>query len=367
MSTLNTPLQLSTVLKPKIWGREDLAPIYPAQEETDLPASRKTEISRGASKPGELIGEVWSNDDTSRFLNGPVAGLTLAEVSEKFGPALHGRAWEGARFPLLAKYIFTSDWLSVQVHPDDDYARVHDPGNVGKCEMWYIVQADPKAEILVAVKPGVTREALKSAFEKGTSKDLLIRHRPKAEEAVFLPPGTVHALGPGLVLFEVEQNSDLTYRLDDYGRPGLDGKPRPLHLSKGMDVIKEDLPPLCRLPRWEFQEVFGTRRYVAACRYFALEELFLRKKATFKSSPQRVEVYSVLQGEGRIENAAGWLGYRTGETWVIPPAAGAYRFAPLQTTRLLKYYVPNLVEDFRRPLAARNIAPEDIAKVVFDV
>ena len=204
MSTLNTPLQLSTVFKPKIWGREDLAPIYPAQEETDLPVSRKAEISRGASKPGELIGEVWSNDDTSRFLNGPVAGLTLAEVSEKYGPALHGRAWEGARFPLLAKYIFTSDWLSVQVHPDDDYARVHDPGNVGKCEMWYILQADPNAEILVAVKPGVTREALKSAFEKGTSKDLLIRHRPKADEAIFLPPGTVHALGPGLVLFDLE-------------------------------------------------------------------------------------------------------------------------------------------------------------------
>jgi mannose-6-phosphate isomerase len=268
---------------------------------------------------------------------------------------------------LLAKYIFTSDWLSVQVHPDDDYARVHDPGNVGKCEMWYILQADPNAEILVAVKPGVTREALKSAFEKGTSKDLLIRHRPKADEAIFLPPGTVHSLGPGLVLFEVEQNSDLTYRLDDYGRLGLDGKPRPLHLSKGMDVLKEDLPPQCRLPRWEFQEPFGTRRYVAACRYFALEEMFLRKKATFKSSSQRVEVYSVLQGEGRLENTAGWLGYRTGETWVIPPAAGAYRFAPLQTTRLLKYYVPNLVQDFRRPLAAHNIPPEDIAKVVFDV
>jgi mannose-6-phosphate isomerase len=367
MSTLNIPLQLSTVTKPKIWGREDLAPIYPAQGENDLPVARKEEISRGTIKPGELIGEVWANDDTSRFLNGPVAGLTLAEASEKYGAELHGRAWEGTRFPLLAKYIFTSDWLSVQVHPDDDYARVHDPGNVGKCEMWYILQVDPNAEILVGVKPGVTREVLKAAFEKGKSKDLLIRHRPKAGEAVFLPPGTVHALGPGLVLFEVEQNSDLTYRLDDFGRLGLDGKLRPLHLSKGMDVIKEDLPPRCRLPRWEFEEPFGTRRYIVACRYFAAEGILLRKKASFKSSPQRVEVYSILQGEGRVENAAGWLGYRTGETWVIPPAAGAYRFVPLQTTHLLKYYVPNLVQDFSRPLAAHNIPPEDIEKVVFDV
>ena len=367
MSTLNIPLQLSTAFKPKIWGREDLSPIYSAPEETDSPASRKAEISSGARKPGELIGEVWVTDDTSRFLNGPVAGLTLGEASEKYGPALHGRSWHGTRFPLLAKYVFTSDWLSVQVHPDDEYARVHDPGNVGKCEMWYILQADTNAEILLALKPGVTKEALKAAFENGTSKEFLRRHHPKAGEAIFVPPGTVHALGPGLVLFEVEQNSDLTYRLDDFGRVGLDGKPRPLHLAKGLDVIQEELLPRCHLPRWEFQEPFGTRRYIMACRYFAVEEMFLRKTATFKSSPQRVEVYSVLGGEGRVENTSGWLGYRTGETWIMPPAAGAYRFVPQEETRFLKFYVPNLLEDFRRPLAARHVPPEQVEKVVFDL
>jgi len=367
MSTLNTRLQLSTTFKPKIWGREDLSPISSAPGDTDLPVSKKAEISAGVRKPGELIGEVWCTDDTSRFLNGAVAGLTLAEASERYGPALNGRAWQGKRFPLLAKYIFTSDWLSVQVHPNDEYARIHDPGNVGKCEMWYILQAEDKAEILVGVKPGISREALQAAFGKGTSRHLLMRHYPKAEEAIFVPPGTVHALGPGLVLFEVEQNSDLTYRLDDFGRAGLDGKPRPLHLAKGMDVIRQDLPPHDGLPRWEFQEPFGTRRYVTACRYFALEEIFLRKMAAFKSSPQRVEVYSVLKGEGRVENSGGWLGYRTGETWIIPPAAGAYRFVPLEGTRFLKFYVPDLVQDFRRPLAAHNVPPEDIEKIVFDL
>ncbi len=367
MSTLNTPLQLSTAFKPKIWGREDLAPIYSAPGETHSPASRKAEVSGGVGKPGELIGEVWATDDTSGFLNGPVAGLTLDEVSEKYGPELHGPAWKGKRFPLLAKYIFTSDWLSVQVHPDDEYARLHDPGNVGKCEMWYILQADANAELLLAVKPGVTKEALRAAFENGTSKELLERHYPKAGEAIFVPPGTVHALGPGLVLFEVEQNSDLTYRLDDFGRVGLDGKPRPLHLAKGMDVIQEALPPRHCLPQWEFQEPFGTRRYIMACPYFAVEEVFLRKMATFKSSPERVEVYSVLKGEGRVENSAGWLGYRSGETWIIPPAAGAYRFVPQQGTRLLKFYVPDLVQDFRRPLAARKVPPEDVEQVVFEL
>src|SRR5208337_4646646 len=169
MSTLNIPLQLSTAFKPKIWGREDLSPIYSSPEETDSPASRKAEISSGARKPGELIGEVWVTDDTSRFLNGPVAGLTLSEASEKYGPELHGRAWKGRRFPLLAKYVFTSDWLSVQVHPDDDYARTHDPGNLGKCEMWYIIHADPGAQILLGLKAGATKEELKAAFGQGRS------------------------------------------------------------------------------------------------------------------------------------------------------------------------------------------------------
>lgn len=366
MSALNSPLQLATALKPKIWGRDDLSPLYPPPGEDDLPSSRKAKIAGGLSKPGELIGEVWATDDTSRFLNGPVAGLTLAEASAQYGPELHGQAWPGARFPLLAKYIFTSDWLSVQVHPDDDYARLHDPGSLGKCEMWYIIEAAAGAEYLLAAKSGVTKEALRAAFQKGASKDLLERHHPKQGEAVFVPPGTLHALGPGLVLFEVEQNSDLTYRLDDFGRLGLDGKPRPLHLAKGLEVLQEDLPPRCRLPRWEFEESFGARRYVMACRYFALEELLLRKIATFKSSPERVEVYSVLRGEGRVENASGWLGYRTGETWIIPPAAGSYRFVPQRGTRLLKFYVPSLVKDFRRPLAARNVPPEMVEKIVFD-
>jgi mannose-6-phosphate isomerase len=367
MSRLNTPLELSTAFKPKIWGREDLSPIYPTSGEADSPAARKAESSGGVSKPGERIGEVWLTDETSRFLNGPVAGLTLGEASEKYGPALNGQAWSGTRFPLLAKYIFTSEWLSVQVHPDDEYARVHDPGNVGKCEMWYILLAEANAELLLAVKPGVSKEALRAAFGKGTSKELLERHHAKAGEAVFIPPSTVHALGPGVVLFEVEQNSDLTYRLDDFGRVGLDGKPRPLHLAKGMDVIQEGLPPHCRLPVWEFQEPFGTRRYIMACRYFAVEEIFLRKMATFKSSPQRVEVYSILSGEGRVENTSGWLGYRTGETWIIPPAAGAYRFVPAPETRLLKFYVPDLVQDFRRPLAAHNVPPEQVERIVFDL
>lgn len=357
MSTLNGPIQLSNIYKPKIWGRRDLAPLFAMPQSRDGARGQFTQ---------ERIGEVWVTDDVSRLMNGPAAGMTLAEASEKFGPELHGKSWQGRRFPILAKYIFTSDWLSVQVHPDDAYAAVHDPGNVGKCEMWYFLGTDPEAAILLGLKPGVTKQHLLPAFRDGTSRELLQSFLPQQGETVYLPPGIVHALGPGLLLFEVEENSDLTYRLDDFGRPGLDGKPRPLHLQKGMDVIRPELPPLRDLPRIELRETYGTRRLVLACRFFALEDLSLRHLATFHSSPERVEVLSITEGSGRIENDAGWLGFRPGDTWLIPPAAGSYRIVPKGKTNLLKFYVPDLEKDFRDPLKRRGTAPEKIRQIVFD-
>jgi mannose-6-phosphate isomerase len=357
MPIFNSPVQLSHIFKPKIWGRRDLTPLFDAPESQD---------GAGGQPSSQRIGEVWVTDDVSCLLNGPAAGMTLAQASEKYGPELHGKSWPGRRFPLLAKYIFTSDWLSVQVHPDDAYAAVHDPGNVGKCEMWYFLKADPDAAILLGLKPGVTKEQLLPAFRDGTSREILQSFRPDPGEAVFLPPGTVHALGPGLVLFEVEENSDLTYRLDDFGRLGLDGKPRPLHLEKGLDVIRPEFAPLRDLPRLEFKEKYGTRRLILASRYFALEELSVRRTTTFRSSAERVEVLSVVQGDGRLENEAGWLPFRSSDTWLIPPAAGLYRLVPRLDTNLLKFYVPDLERDFREPLKRRGIPSEKIHQIVFE-
>lgn len=366
MSKLDIPLQLSPVFKPKIWGQRNLEPLFtrPVGPTGDSPSRRGHPDS--PIGPNDLIGEVWITDVGSRFLNGPCAGLTLKEASQKYGAELHGSAWQDKRFPLLAKYIYTNDWLSVQVHPDDDYARVHEPGNFGKCEMWYILKSDDGGEILLALKPGVSKERLRTALVNGTSRRLLQAFRPQPGEGIFVPPGTVHALGPGLVLFEVEQYSDLTYRLDDFGRVGLDGKPRPLHWEKGLDVTRVELPPYRDLPRLEFRELYGLRRFVAASRYFALEELTLVRIASFAGSLERVETLSILSGEGRVEIAAGWMAFRTGDTWVIPPGTSRYRLVPEERTRLLKFYVPDLDRDVRRQLAERGVSAERIARVVFD-
>ena len=366
MLKLDGPLQLSPVFKSKIWGHADLTPLFAHPQKPDAQSGGSTSRSRAEPSGDDLIGEVWITDDASRFLNGPLTGLTLREASEQYGQELHGKTWKGKRFPILAKYIFTSDWLSVQVHPDDDYAALHDPGNVGKCEMWYIVRAHRDAKILLGLKPGVTRESLRAAFEQGASKPLLHAFRPKPDEAIYVPPGTVHALGPGLVLFEAEQNSDLTYRLDDFGRSGLDGKPRPLHLDKGMDVIRPDMPMHRDLPYLRLREPFGSRRLVVASRHFAVEEFRLRKTGLFQGAPGRVEVFSVLAGPGRVETEAGWFGFRTGDTWVIPPACVPYRLVPRREARLLKFYVPDLERDFRQPLRTHGKRATQIKKIIFD-
>jgi mannose-6-phosphate isomerase len=356
MTKLDRPLQLSPVFKPKIWGRSDLSPIYEENTGPGVPP---------VGARDQLIGEAWVTDPESKFLTAPLAGRALAEVSAELGAQLHGSNWRGKHFPILAKFIFTSDWLSVQVHPDNAYAAAHDPGNVGKCEMWYIVRPERDAQLLVAARLGTSKEELLRAFREGTSKELLNSFRPSAGEALFIPPGLIHALGPGLVLFEVEQNSDLTYRLDDFGRKGLDGKPRPLHLDKGMDVIKVDLPPYNDLPRLEFRAPYGSRRFVLACPLFAVEEMGLEKTAVMSGNPKHVAILTVMMGEGRIDVSEGWYGFRPGDTWLIPPACAKFRMAPKTKARVLKYYVPDLEEDFRKPLEAHRVHAAEIARVVF--
>jgi mannose-6-phosphate isomerase len=363
MPELDIPLQLSPVFKPKIWGRRDLRPFFSRRL---IPKEPKSAPRTSSLLSDQLIGEVWITDDAARFLNGPVAGQTLAEAVKIYGSQLCGSHWSESHFPVLAKYIFTSDWLSVQVHPDDDYARAHEFGRPGKCEMWYILHADGEARVLLGLKPATSRERFKKACEKGRSSDLLLRFRPKAREAVFVPPGTVHSLGPGLVLFEVEQNSDLTYRLDDHGRLGMDGKPRPLHLQKGLEVIRPSLHGHRNLPRIELREPYGSRRFVLACSYFALEELTLKRLAGFQGCPERAEVISVVEGEGRVETASGWMGTRAGDAWLIPPAAFNYRWVPREKIRLLKFYRPDLERDFLQPLRSRRVSRAKIARIVFN-
>ncbi len=223
MNSLPHLIQFEPIYKEKIWG------------------GRKLETVFGRKIPNGPIGESWEvsvyGNDISRAKNAQISGETFTELITKFPKQILGSAFESDSFPLLIKLIDAKEKLSVQVHPDDSYAENYDPDSSGKKECWYVLEADPGAQIVV----GFQREISKSEFTELVSKnecELVLRNwNVKAGDVFLLNPGTIHAIGAGVVLLEVQQSSDSTYRVYDYGRLGDDGKPRALHLEKALAVL----------------------------------------------------------------------------------------------------------------------------------
>lgn len=196
----------------------------------------------GLNIPEGHIGEGWMIADhpngTTSVVNGELAGLGLDQVREQLGSEWFGKkgfSEVNGRFPLLIKLLDCNDDLSVQVHPTDDYEGLP-KGELGKTEMWYVLDAKPDAKIIYGLKEGVTREDLRHALESGKVMDSLQEVPVKAGDTFYIPAGTVHALCAGVVVAEIQQNSDTTYRIYDYNRPGLDGKPRELHIEDSLNV-----------------------------------------------------------------------------------------------------------------------------------
>ncbi|ADR37619.1 mannose-6-phosphate isomerase, type 1 [Oceanithermus profundus DSM 14977] len=211
-------IELEPQFKPRVWGGRRLAEWFGLA--TDEP-----------------IGEAWMVAGENRIASGPYAGRVLAEVLPELGEAFLGRAVverHGYRLPLMVKFLDTAQWLSVQVHPDDAYARAHEAesGWLGKAEAWVVLEAEPGAQVIYGVKRPVTRAELRAAALDGSILELLNFVPVQKGDVIYVPPGTIHALGPGLLVYEVSQRSDLTYRLYDYGRG------RELHLEKALDVAR---------------------------------------------------------------------------------------------------------------------------------
>jgi mannose-6-phosphate isomerase len=366
MPKLDQPLMLAPDFKEKIWGREQLKPLYTDGAGSRNEGGKRVKSAKRTTRPdARWIGEAWLTGSASAFMTGPVAGLTLGEVFARQPGELCGSGWKADYFPFLAKFLFTSNWLSMQVHPDDDAAERHEKSR-GKTEAWYVIERDEDAAIALGLPPGITRAALESACRQGRSREVAQSFPPKAAEAVFVPSGSLHALGPGLVIFELSETSDVTYRLDDYGRLDQRGRPRDLHLERGLETVRLDAPAHRDLPHLEFDEPFGTRRYAIACRYFAIEVLAVTARHTFPAPPDRVEALAVIAGEGRLETSRGWLAYAPGQTWLIPPRTEPYRLVPEEDSRFIRFYVPAIDRDFRQPLRKRGVAPEIIGKLVFE-
>jgi mannose-6-phosphate isomerase len=207
------PFRLAPYFRTRVWGFNDLSPWY----------NYKTD--------GEPIGEVWLTGEMCAAETGPLTGQSLEDITSAHGEALLGKGRAGEEFPLLVKVLFPKEKLSVQVHPDDAMAQKYGEPR-GKTECWYALDAQPGAEVALGIKPGIPTDAVKKAIEESKLEELLISVPVHKGDMIFVDAGTVHAIGPGAVLLETQQTSDLTYRMYDYGRP------RELHLEKSFEAMR---------------------------------------------------------------------------------------------------------------------------------
>jgi len=214
------PYVLDPKLAPAIWGGDELV----------------TEFGKHGD-PNAKLGESWECWDTNPVIDGPFAKKTVAGLRAALGARFLGNLDPGRIFPVLTKIITAHDWLSVQVHPDDAYAQrvEHQPN--GKTECWYVFSAEPGAELVLGWNRDTSRQEYEKRVADGTLGEILRRISVKAGDTIYIPAGMVHAIGAGVVLFETQQASDLTYRMFDWNRVGPDGKPRELHVKKAADVL----------------------------------------------------------------------------------------------------------------------------------
>jgi len=320
------PLRMLPAFDPRPWGTTDLSPIYPDH------------------KFDEKIGEAWLTGDECKVANGPLAGRTLADLSEACGRLLVGEAArDEKRFPLLLKFLFPHEKLSVQVHPDDAQAqRVGQPW--GKTECWYVAAAKPGAQIALGMKPGVTSSALRDAIEQKCAEDLLHWINVYPGEMIYVAGGTVHTLGPGSIIVETQQQSDTTYRLYDYGRP------RALHLKEGLAAVKEKVAS-GKVVRPAPAPAGSTKNTVASmirAPYFVVDQFDLKEAQAFGTTDETgkasVQILVATEGCGIVE-APGMepVTLAKGDAAVIPASLQAFGVRPQWGVTFLKAYVPGTI------------------------
>jgi mannose-6-phosphate isomerase len=286
-------------------------------------------------RPGtERTAEAWVVHEGNRISDGPWSGLTLAEAAEKEPQALLGSrplAQSGQRFPLLIKLLDCAQWLSLQVHPDDAQAKkLEGAGHFGKTEAWYIIEADDNAQLISGFRPGVTGEMVEEALRGGTILDLVERRAVRSGDLIFISAGTIHALGPGLLLYEVQQTSDITYRVYDWDRKPTPG--RSLHIEQAVAVLDPD-------KTGEFIPA-GTENNLAASEYFMLEKISASEPVEINLQGQSFSLLTVVDGQARAVGAGWEFELARFETLVMPAACSNYIVKMDANSSALHAYMP---------------------------
>jgi mannose-6-phosphate isomerase len=312
MKTLNPFLKLTPSFRDYVWGGEKLRPgHYPTAE----------------------AWVVWEGDVIE---SGDFAGKTVGEVASQFGEAFLGAktfAHTGTRFPLLIKLLDCAQWLSLQVHPNDEQAvTLEGPGQFGKTEAWHILASEPNAKLVAGLQAGTSAETVSASIRNGTIIEHVQYVNVKQGDTVFMPAGTLHALGPGLLVYEVQQTSDWTYRVYDWGRPATEK--RPLHIEKSVAVTRADFTaPVISEP--EMGD--GTRHTLVGCEYFTLEMLSaVSKNIELDTKGESFHAITVIEGKALLKAGDEQVELDQFQTAVVPAQAGAYHFQPLTNCRALK-------------------------------
>ncbi len=318
------PLRFEPVFRRYLWGGRRLGTLLGKSIGAGHDYAESWEIvDRGA--------------DQSRLISGPLAGTTLSELVSRQGAEIFGRHHPQSRFPLLFKLLDAQQMLSVQVHPNDDQAAQLIPPDLGKTEAWVVLAAAPGSVIYAGLKSGIDRVAFEQENTRGTCHLCLHRFEPLAGDVVFLPAGTVHALGAGLLIAEIQQSSDTTFRLFDWNRVGPDGQPRPLHVEQALSVIDWDRGPV------HPQTPATTRRpnveQLVACDKFVLDRWRVDRPEPL-GGDDRFHLISIVEGELDLVGDPADRSVRKGDTVLLPASLGAVNLKPRQPTVLLDAYLP---------------------------
>ncbi|MNW36986.1 mannose-6-phosphate isomerase, type 1 [Fontibacillus panacisegetis] len=302
---MTTPLFLTPVFQERIWGGQKLKDLF------------------GYSIPYERTGECWAvsahPNGQSVIKSGPYEGKTLGELWTSRPELFRSQS---AVFPLLTKILDASDDLSVQVHPDDEYAGIHENGELGKTECWYIVAADPGAEIIYGHE-ATSKEQLVQMVENGHWDEFLTKVPVKAGDFFYVPSGTIHAIGKGIVILETQQSSDTTYRVYDYDRKDKDGNSRELHLNKAIDVTT--IPQSYQPQEYKVaqKEGLSVTTFVSNS-FFTVEKWNISSLTHFQEQPKYI-ICSVLDGQGQLTLEDITYPLSKGDHFILPANFGPYQ------------------------------------------
>ncbi len=305
------PMKLEAPLKDYLWGGTRLKDEY----------GKKTNLDK--------VAESWElachKDGKSKIVNGEAAGLFLEDwLAGQDKSVLGTNAASFPYFPLLIKLIDAKGDLSVQVHPDNDYAmRVE--GEYGKTEMWYIVDCEPGASLLYGFKEKISKEEFERRIADNTLLEVCNRVPVKKGDVFFIDSGTLHAIGKGILICEIQQNSNTTYRIYDYGRVGKDGKPRELHVKKAIDVTKLEPPTKPTTALAKIDIIPGLdMKLLAECEYFTAYHATLNGEASLKAGSESFQTFTVLSGSLKLTSGDTVLDFYKGESVFIPAGLGIY-------------------------------------------